>query len=63
MSEPLKPCPFCGGEQTSLHGNYGLRCSVCGAKGPCFLTRKSELTRKYVMSEKEAIAAWNRRAE
>jgi Lar family restriction alleviation protein len=52
----LKPCPFCGGEaredETILkHGTtYSVYCDDCGA----------EITRFNI---KEAIEAWNRRAE
>jgi len=57
MPEPkLKRCPFCGGE--GLLGTYSLVntlhhvfCSKCEAHGPL----------EY--SEKQAIAAWNKRTE
>ena len=52
MSEKLLPCPFCGGK--AICSNWGMWrawCSECKSKG------SDELT------EKEAIAAWNRRAQ
>ncbi len=34
----LKPCPFCGGTQTEVTGEYGyvrrVRCNECEAQGP-----------------------------
>ena len=49
----LKPCPFCGGEAETWDGAgpWHVVCTKCGAIGsPC-------------LSEAEAIAAWNTRAE
>lgn len=43
MSDALKPCPFCGGNdrlieyhnpKTVLHPWYRIECEYCGAKGP-----------------------------
>lgn len=43
MSEPLKPCPFCGSEEVSLShntlmddtpGDYYIECHKCAALGP-----------------------------
>lgn len=54
MSE-LKPCPFCGGEAGFQYGYFNsdvyVRCNECRA---CSEVR---------VSEKAAIAAWNRRAD
>lgn len=50
----LKPCPFCGGEATLWH-DYGvdrpwnILCRCGGRVG-------------YFVTKKEAIEAWNRRA-
>ena len=55
-SEELKPCPFCGWGTivevvtfASLWGFHSYGCNACGTR-----------TKPY-KSEKEAIAAWNRR--
>lgn len=56
MSETLKSCPFCGADDVLLYkgaGRGGVRrvlcdCGCCGA---------------LAYSEKEAVAAWNRRVE
>ena len=54
MSE-LKRCPFCGGEAEILASNGltkgWITCSHCGAEVPIIQTKK------------EAVAAWNRRAD
>lgn len=59
MAEPLKPCPFCGGNSGSLlaeaayykGSRFYVRCiGGCGS-----MTEMKT-------SEEEAIAAWNRRA-
>ncbi|MFA5659131.1 MAG: Lar family restriction alleviation protein [Oscillospiraceae bacterium] len=57
----LKPCPFCGGAaKATAHFNGGtgnswevVECTQCGVSQP---------VSKYY-SHKQAIAAWNRRAE
>lgn len=50
MTEPkLKPCPFCGSEDLKAFIPY-VRCLACFATGPERLTQA------------EAIAAWNQRA-
>ena len=53
---PLKPCPFCGHDDPELDGQgewtmLYVRCPKCKACGPFERTD----------SEREAIAAWNRR--
>lgn len=56
MSDVLKPCLFCGGE-AELYSwdqgveDYHIRCIDCGVATADYDTVK------------EAIAAWNRRAE
>lgn len=53
-NEELKPCPFCGGKAkiNLFLGNYCVTCDSCpGAIFPC-----------RGMKKKEAIKAWNRRA-
>ena len=56
-SVKLKPCPFCGGTPKVVAGGfrpdpptYYVYCHRCGASGGVCDTKK------------EAIAAWNRRA-
>lgn len=47
----LKPCPFCGSDEIVLgKGLFAVMCLGCG------------VITKYYNTEKEAIAAWNRRA-
>ena len=60
MIDKLKPCPFCGSEDVKLLEEVEIQgvlacfvnCRSCNACGSMFLTSK----------KKEAIAAWNRRA-
>ena len=60
MTDKLKPCPFCGGEDVDLLENIEIQgvkvcfvnCKSCQANGTMYLTSK----------KREAIAAWNRRA-
>lgn len=55
MREPLKPCPFCGGEPELWHNkawDYVVRCTSCGAR-----------TRQHHENENGAMMAWNRRAD
>ena len=49
----LKPCPFCKGNDISVYGAsvYWAECGDCFCEGPVCKT------------EKEAIKAWNTRAE
>jgi Lar family restriction alleviation protein len=50
MSEKLKPCPFCGGNNLSVKGVtvYWVECNDCNAASSVHKT------------EEEAIEAWNR---
>ncbi len=55
-TQKLKPCPFCGGTDITIHSPsshgltlYGVACDECGVRIKRF-------------DEAEAIAAWNRRA-
>ncbi len=54
MTEELKPCPFCGGNETvsSVNNAYVeyAECMTCGATGP-----------DVVVVSGDARAAWNRR--
>jgi len=54
--DKLKPCPFCGGEGcvqvNGLTNTYGVVCLDCFAE-----------TQPFWQTEKEAIDAWNRRAD
>lgn len=65
MQNELKPCPFCGGKpHISKHSfwnektkgftdhTYGIECIECHTKG-----------NQFYETEKEAIEAWNRRAD
>lgn len=59
MNEKLKPRPFCGSDKIDVdkhkfHGltdSYGVECFVCKTQSYQFFE-----------SKKEAIEAWNRRA-
>lgn len=57
MSEPLKPCPFCGapGQVDGYHGRYDVL-SYCGACRACDYSLEGD------NSPEEAAARWNRRA-
>lgn len=56
MSEPLKPCPFCGGAaETGFedgHNGGHVRCTECGVTGPVWSNNTDT-----------AVEAWNQRAE
>jgi hypothetical protein len=52
MTEPLKPCPFCGGRQIEDYGDI-LQCNSCGACGP--------FTRDELRGSPAALK-WNHRA-
>lgn len=63
----LKPCPFCGGEAVLNHGHMitatgqylaNVKCSECG-----IATRVVWSTDSPEEAVKEAIEAWNKRAE
>lgn len=60
MSEELKPCPFCGGEARIIAKPYEPKVCVGCDDDTCL--GFSGLGWLYD-SEKEAIEAWNRRAE
>lgn len=60
MTEELKPCPFCGYDDTTVEGIkfmdapadklfFKVVCVYCGATGPCF--------------DANAVANWNTRAK
>lgn len=60
MKSILKPCPFCGGE-AELHCDldiYAVICSKCGAWGATV-----DDWHEGDNAAKDAIAAWNRRAQ
>ena len=53
MTDELKPCPFCGGddlEVTDMDGDHYVLCHGCALEAP------------FHDSRAEAVAAWNRRA-
>lgn len=62
MENKLKPCPFCGGKAKLRETTYGNNCDAyvvwCGNRD-CEVSP----TTKYRRWRKEAIEAWNRRAE
>ena len=49
--DELKPCPFCGSRYVVSVYCWIVKCCRCGAHGAAGQTRK------------EAIEAWNRRAD
>ena len=69
IEEPLKPCPFCGGEaipdlysRSCGHGLsdeiFEIKCKDCGAKGP----RTTSLS--YTVDDsivREVVTKWNQR--
>lgn len=64
--DELKPCPFCGRKPSKVREHYIAGLGViyytveCKQKGSkCFVNPKTT----YLKSEKEAIEAWNRRAD
>ena len=59
LDEELKPCPFCG-EIPEILKNYATYAVSCNAKIPNCTTYPSTT---YYYTSKEAIAAWNKRAE
>ena len=63
MTEQLKPCPFCGGENVKVFGPVGWNREY-GISHSCrlFYNGAQELAQGF-RSAQDAIAAWNRRAE
>lgn len=53
MATKLKPCPFCGGEATA-YDVAGVACPVRIICDECWAAIEGD-------TEKDAIAAWNRR--
>ena len=55
MTEPLKPCPFCGSKAVGMvddnYSNYWVQCTNCFAQSDAFFTKP------------DAVRAWNARAE
>ena len=68
MSE-LKPCPFCGGKSIRLNafgfGQWSAECLCCYVETKRYMGSTSVKFCGEVMQQgrKEAIEAWNRRAE
>lgn len=66
----LKPCPFCGSKKIIIEafgfGDYSAKCSNCGAQTARHRTN-IDINRWDIVSfderAKEAIKAWNRRAD
>lgn len=62
MKNELKPCPFCGGEVQLFKDDwdkYGAHCKECQATVGVHL---GEGWRAMLANRKEAVTAWNRRA-
>lgn len=57
MKEELKPCPFCGGEAVLVDSGTDIliRCY-------CISCRNCRCNSDWLKTRKEAIGAWNRRA-
>jgi len=63
MSDELKPCPFCGSEDSGTFKSsnlYYVACRCCDAEGPSFFYGVSENCDKYEARSK-ACKAWNER--
>lgn len=66
MTEELKPCPFCGGKAYTVR-DYISTDDVVAYEDFyvahwCSLMPQRIVTRKF-LTEEQAIAAWNRRAD
>lgn len=69
--DDLKPCPFCGYEDTKFrweNSNYHLylhfvECDVCGARGPSTLPVNNIDNDVVDSAQKAAVEAWNKRYE
>ena len=59
MNEELKRCPFCGGKARRYIAVSGLVHVYCPSSNRC----KVHPTTDFLKTQKEADAAWNRRAE
>lgn len=61
--EKLKPCPFCGSTDIEVCEDFGyfIGCDTRDCRGNFSLCERQETG--YYHSRKEAVAAWNRRAD
>ena len=73
MTDGLRPCPFCGGDDIGIFGAYPYfrdknaygwtaMCADCGCAVGFILHEPSMLCAEFATID-EAIAAWNARAE
>ncbi len=65
----LKPCPFCGGKSVRLNaygfGQWSAECLSCYVETKRYMGSTATKFKGAIMQtgRKEAIEAWNRRAE
>lgn len=65
--DKIKPCPFCGHKPKIVdwnNGGYQIRCGLCGARQDVLYDSVRNMKGAFAPRDgkKEAIEAWNRRA-